>query len=124
MKKSKIKIEVATIDHAKEFYGKLPKSNFKGYAALLNKKVVGIGGLSFEKDAVLLFSDMKDEMRPFKKDIWKGIGILGDLVKKTNYPIVAIASNKEKNSEWLLTELGFKPNGQSTPDGNVFWRIP
>lgn len=124
MKKSKITIEPATKEHAKEFYGDKPTKSFKGYVALLDGKVVGIGGLSFENETMMLFSDMKEEFRPFKDDIWKSIGILGKMVKKTNYPIVAIASNKEKASEKLLTKLGFEPSGHSTPDGKVFWRFP
>ena len=73
---------------------------------------------------MMLFSDIKDEIRPFKDDIWKGIDILDGMIKKTNYPIVAIASSKEKNSEMLLTKLGFNPTGNSTPDGKIFWRFP
>lgn len=124
MKKSKIIIEPATIEHAKEFYGDQHTKSFKGYAALLDGKVVGIGGLSFENETMMLFSDIKDEIRPFKDDIWKGIDILDGMIKKTNYPIVAIASSKEKNSEMLLTKLGFNPTGNSTPDGKIFWRFP
>lgn len=123
MKKSKVKIVPASIDHVKEFYER-PTKSFRGYSAILDGKVVGIGGVSFEKEMMILFSDIKDELRPFKDDIWEGIRLLGELVEEVKYPIVAIASNKEKASEWLLTKLGFSPSGQSTPDGKVFWRLP
>ena len=124
MKKPEIIIKPATMAYAKEFYGDQYAKSFKGYVALLKGKVVGIGGLSFENEMMMLFSDMKDEFRPFKKDIWKAIRILGKMVEKTKYPVVAVASNKEKNSEWLLTKLGFNPSGQSTPSGKIFWRFP
>ena len=124
MKKSEITIKPATMEYAKEFYGDQYTKSFKGYVALLNDKVVGIGGLSFENETMLLFSDMKEVMRPFKDDIWKAIGLLGEMVEKTNYPIVAVASKKEKASEWLLTKLGFASSGHSTPDGKIFWRFP
>lgn len=122
--KPKITFEPATIEHAKEFYGDQPTKSFKGYVALLNGKVVGIGGLSFEKGTMMLFSDMKDELRPFKADIWKGIGILDEMVKKTKYPVYAVASNKEKRSEELLSNLGFIQSGQSVPEGKIYWRAP
>lgn len=124
MKKSKITIEPATKARAKEFYGEQCAKSFKGYAALLNGKVVGIGGLSFENETMMLFSDIKEELRPFKEDIWKAIGLLGELVKKANYPVIAVASNKEKASERLLIKLGFASSGHSTPEGKIFRRFP
>ena len=124
MKKSKIIIEPATMEYAKEFYGDQYTKSFKGYAALLDGKVVGIGGISFEGKARALFSDMKKEMRPFKRDIVKGVRILGEMVKNARYPIFAVADNKEPASEKLLTKLGFVPNGDVVPTGKIFWRFP
>ena len=124
MKKSKIEIKPATKAHAKEFYGEECTKSFKGYVALLDGKVVGIGGLSFENETMMLFSDMKDEFRPFKDDIWKSIAVLGEMVEKAKYPVVAVASNKEKASEMLLTKLGFTDSGNSNSDGKIFWRFP
>lgn len=123
MKKSKIIIKPATSKLTKEFYGIFPKS-FKGIVALLNGKVIGVGGLKYEDGKMMLFSDIKDELRPYKKDICKAIRIFGRMVKKANYPIVAIAGKEEKNSERILTALGFSPNGQLAPEGKIFWRIP
>ena len=125
MKKSEISIIPATMDHAKEFYGGRDIKSFKGYVALLKGRVVGIAGLSFQTEAMLLFSDLKDEMRPYKSDIWKAIGLLGEMVEKTHYPVVAVANKNEKRSEELLTKLGFSPSGQANPDGSkIFWRFP
>ena len=123
MRKSDIIIKYATQDHAKEFYGENRKT-FKGYAALLNGNVVGIGGLCFEKDKMVLFSDMKKEMRPYKKTIVKCIKILGKMVEQTKYPVVAIADKNEKMSERILIKLGFEPSGETVPLGKVFWRFP
>jgi len=125
MRKSKITIKPATMAYAKEFYGDQYTKSFKGHVALLNGKVVGVGGLSFENETMMLFSDMKEEMRPFKRDIVMGIHILNEMVEKTNCPIVAVASKKEKMSERLLAKLGFNPSGSSNPDGSkIFWRFP
>ncbi len=123
MKKSKITIEPATRERVMEFYGESPKS-FKGYVAVLNSKAVGICGLSYEGEKILLFSDIKDELRPYKDDIWKAIAMVSEMVEKTNYPIVAVANKHEKNSEKILASMGFVPNGQSVPDGKIYWRNP
>lgn len=125
MKKSKVTIEPANIKHAKEFYGDQYTKSFKGYVALLDGKVVGIGGISFSKNNMMLFSDIKDELRPYKRDIVKGVYILKDMVEKINYPVVAIASKEERLSEKLLDRLGFSPSGYSDSDGSkIFWRFP
>ena len=125
MKKSDIIIEPATMAHAKEFYGDIPMKSFKGSVALLNGKVVGIGGLSFENETMMLFSDLKEELRPYKYVIWRAFYMLEDMVKNAEYPIVAVASQDEKDSERLLTKLEFTDSGKLTPDGSkIFWRFP
>ena len=124
MKKYKVIIENATLEHAKKFYGDEPRKSFRGYSALIDGMVVGMGGLAYESGKIVLFSDMKEELRPFKKTILKSVYILKDMVEKTRHPIVAIASNKEKYSERLLTMLGFSPSGKEVSEGKVYWRFP
>lgn len=125
MRKSNIIIKPATMAYAKEFYGDQYTKSFKGHVALLNGKVVGIGGLSFENETMVLFSDIKEEMRPFKKDIVRSMRVLAKLVDSTNYPVVSIADKKEAGAEMLLNRLGFASSGHSNPDGSkIFWRFP
>lgn len=123
MKNPKITIEPATKERVIELYGESPKS-FKGYVVVLDNKAVGIWGLSYEGEKMLLFSDLKDELRPYKDEIWKAIALVTKMVEKTKFPIVAVANKHEKNSERLLASMGFVPNGQSVPDGKIYWRTP
>ena len=123
MRRSKLIIKFASMAHAKEFYGDQYTKSFRGGVALLKGKVVGIAGLSFENEQMMLFSDMKDEMRPYKRDIVKAIRIIGKMVEKALCPIVAVADNKESLSEKILTKLGFTFRGHMNPDGSkIFWR--
>ena len=125
MRKSKIIIKLATMAYAKEFYGDQYTKSFKGGIALLKGKVIGVAGLSFEKDSMMLFSDMKDEMRPYKRDIVKAIRILGKMIKNVRYPIFAVANNKESLSEKILNKLGFTFSGHMNPEGSkIFRRSP
>jgi len=125
MRKSKIIIEPATREHVKEFYGDKYTKSFKGHVALLDGKIVGIAGLGFEKDQMLLFSEITEEMRPFKKDIVKAVYMLDRMVKEAKYPIVAIANKKEAMSEKLLVKLGFISTGCLASDGSkIFRRVP
>jgi len=125
MKKSEIIIKPATKAYAKEFYGDTYTKSFKGYVSLLGGKVVGVAGISFEKETMVLFSDIKKEFRPFKRDIVKGIRMLGKMVDKLRYPVIAVADKKEPAAEKLLTRLGFTPSGYMNHDGSkIFRRFP
>lgn len=124
MKRSEVKIEPAKPEHIVEFYGAPHKRRIRGYVAILEGQVVGVGGLSFERESVLLFSDIKDALRPFKKDIVKGLLILLSLIEKAKFPIFAIANKQEKMAERLLSRLGFIESGHSTDNGKIFWRVP
>ncbi len=125
MRRSNLIIKFASIAHTKEFYGDQYTKSFKGYVALLGKKVVGIAGLSFENEKMMLFSDMKEEMRPYKRDIVKAVRMLGKMVNEAKYPIVAVVNNKESLSEKILTKLGFTFSGYTNPDGSkIFRRFP
>ena len=125
MRKSKIIIKPATIVDVKEFYGGRHTKSFRGIAAVLDGKVVGIAGISFDTCAMVLFSDIKKEMRSFKRDIVKVIPLLDKMVKGVGYPVAAVANKKEPLAERLLIKLGFISSGRFTLDGSkIFWRFP
>ncbi len=125
MRKSKIIFKPATMAYAKEFYGDQYTKSFKGYVALLDGKAIGVGGISFQNETMVLFSDIKKKMRPFKRDIVRGVYILGGMVKDVRYPIFAVADKKELAAERLLTKLGFVFSGHLNPDGSkIFRRFP
>ncbi len=125
MRKSKITFETATKAHITEFYGDQSLKSLKGHVALLDGRVVGVGGLGFEKGHMVLFSDISDEMRPFKKYIVKAVRVLGQIVEDVKYPITAVADRREALSEKLLTGMGFIFTGLLTDNGDkVFRREP
>ncbi len=119
-----VEFALAESKHVREFYGDRYTKSFKGYVAMLDGVVVGIGGISFEDGYMMLFSDMKDALRPFKKDIVRAITVLKRLIERERYPILAIANDGELMSEKLLVKLGFVFSGHETPDGKIFWRKP
>ena len=122
MKKDKIIFKQATKEYAENFYGDKPAKSFRGYVAILGDKVVGIGGVTVYNSNMMLFSEMKDEMRPFKRDIVKSIRILKEFISNYKYPIMAIASNTEPISEKILTTMGFEKTSYTTLDGPVYRR--
>lgn len=124
MKQANIEFHPATKEHVREFYGENTRKSFRGYVAIMEGKVVAVGGISNEGGNKLLFSDLSEDMRPFKKDIVRAIRVLRDMVGNIKTPIYAIAHNTEALSEKLLFSFGFLPTGENTLSGKVFRREP
>ena len=113
------------MDLARKFYGgDAPIRSFKGYVAMIGDRVIGVAGLFYCGDNIILFSDMKDEFRSHKKDIVKSILLMRDFMKDIKYPICAIAHCKEMLSTKILLKLGFIDSGSETPAGKVYIRRP
>jgi hypothetical protein len=122
MKKRRITFEKATNEYAKEFYGNKPALSFRGYVALLDGKVVGVGGITVKNGNQIAFSEMKDEMRPFKKDIVRGARLLMEFLDSLPFPVIAFANKEEPNAPRLLERLGFTGTNISVPGHGVVFR--
>jgi len=109
----------ATREDAIEFFGEQPPYSFKGFVAVEGDKVIGIGGLSFSQGRVTAFSDMKPEMRKYRREMVKTCRRIVEMIKQERRPVFAVAYNKEPTSLKLLVNLGFKPIGMRTDDGEV-----
>lgn len=111
----------ATPALARAYYGGPPPYSFKGYVALLDGKPIGIGGIFYNGHPVA-FSEMKDEMRPRRKDKARAVRVLEQLIKAQKSPVFAVAV--EPTSVPLLTKLGFALTGREEPAGPVMQRMP
>ena len=114
-----INFRTATTKDALDFYGKKPPNSFKGIVAVKDEKIIGIGGLFYMKTNVVVFSDIKPEMRSHKKAIVKGLKIIMNMVKDSNRAVYAIACPDEPTSKKLLNKLGFTPTGQKNEIGET-----
>jgi hypothetical protein len=109
----------ATIKDAVEFYGKYPANRFKGFVAVKDEKVIGIGGIFYLKSDLVAFTDIKPEMRQDKKAIVKGCRMIMDMIKELNRPVYAIANASEPTAAHLLERLGFIPTGLKNDVGET-----
>lgn len=117
MSQTRPSLRPATRADYREFYGEDPVNTMRAYVAELDGKVVGIGGTMCVQDSVYVFSDMKDELRPFKVSIFKFAKKVDELL--SGLPGVCIANPNEPNSERLLRSLGFEWVS-STESGEVY----
>ena len=116
---TKCKLKTATAKDAFEFYGKAPSNSFKGIVAVEGGKVIGIGGIFHNKTNLVVFTDMKPEMRQYKKAIVKGCRMIMNMVKEANRPVYAIANPDEPTAEKLLEKLGFVHTGLENEFGET-----
>lgn len=98
------------------YEGKLP-ATIQAYVAEMDGKVVGIGGIAYVPGKPVLFSKMKDELRPYKKFILQSARELAAKAKAVG--AVAIANPKESLSCKLLHRIGMTW-ADTTPDGEAY----
>lgn len=104
------KLELRALTKADiEVFSEAPNPTIKGVAWRLDGETVGIAGLAYYKNAVMGFSNIKDEMRPFLKSITTARGIMRvrGLIMECKAPVYATAAPEEPTSPALLERLGF-----------------
>lgn len=119
---SSVLIRQATARDARAFYGRDPIYSFRGYAAELNGDIVGLGGVYFEDGKPVVFSEIRDAMRPHKKAIAKATRMLMRMLDDLGRSAYAFACPEEPTSGCLLAKLGFKPTGMAGPCGDILVR--
>ena len=122
MTKSEVTFAEATPDLVLAYYGKPAPFTFKGYVALLDGKPVGVGGIYYDNERPVAFSDMAPEMRARKRDVVRAIRLLKNQFDACKAQLFVIANKDEPTSPHLLTKLGFEPTGHETEHGPVMVR--
>jgi|GEM_PF-2371368 len=112
-------IKPATEKDCVAFYGQRPMMSMRGYVAILDDKVIAIAGLYREDRNWIAFSEMKDEMRGFRKDIARAIRLLRSMFDAMKSPVFAVASQEESTSQALLSKIGFVSTGMIGKEGEV-----
>ena len=112
----------ATAADAQEFWGRPALLSFRGVCAVKDGAVIGIGGGYIFRGRLMIFSEMKPEMRKHLKARAKAVRIMlsfADSLGPTQY---AVAQPDEPTSGRLLAKLGFKPTGEMTELGELLIR--
>lgn len=115
-------IRQATAEDLVAFYGYPQERSTKAFVAVLDGKPVAIAGVCYEGRGrpPRFYSEMKPEMRPYRKAIVRGARLMLDSLRGMH--ALAIASQEEPGSVRLLLHLGFKYLA-SNSQGDIFvWR--
>lgn len=109
---SSVKIKPATREDLISFYGEQLNRTVYAYVGERDGEVLGLGGYYFDKDSIVMFSDIKPEGRDKKKSIVKIIKIIMKAARKHRLPIVAVPDDDYESSCQLLKRLGFENFGE------------
>ena len=112
----------ATAADAQAFYGKPHPYTFIGYVAELDGEIIGIAGVFFDGGKRVAFSDLKPEVRKYRKFMVKTLKILAELFDSLGVPVYAVANQAEPTAPYLLIKLGFRPTGSFGPFGELMKR--
>jgi hypothetical protein len=115
-------IVCATQSLARAYWGGDPPFSFRGYVALLNGEVVGVGGAYRMHGRVWLFSGFRPELRPYRKTRAKAVRMLIQLADTYPEPVYAAPDKEEPTAMPLLTKLGFTPTGEEVDGDPVLVR--
>lgn len=115
-----IEFRRATAQDAEEFYGRPPLASFRGYAAVEDGKVIGVGGVYYDEfRRPVVFSEMKPEMEKHTKAKAKAVRMLVKFAEEKHRILFAVADARYPTSGYLLAKLGFKPTGEMTTMGEL-----
>lgn len=123
MKKSDIEFRNASQQDVEQFYEGTPPVSMIAMVAVLEGKVIAIGGVCFAGKVKVGFSEMKPEMRPRKKDIVRFAKLVMSRIKQYNHVIV-FANPEEKGADTLIRRLGFEYQGRTAQGEAYLWQQP
>lgn len=98
----------ATPEMVVAFYGKPPASTLRAYAAVLDGRVIGMGGISYENGALVLFSEAGPELKARRRDMVRAFRFLEAVATSVSH-LAAITVEDEPAGPRLLARLGFSP---------------
>lgn len=107
----------ATAKDIAAFYGKPPRETVRAIVAELNGEPVGIAGIAHKNGCLVLFCDLKPEMRKFRKSIVKAGRQLMSMTKGRT--VRSVADPNIPGSGRFLEAIGLKRVGPSR-HGEVF----
>lgn len=101
----RLKYRPATRQDIDSFYPNL-KHTFKAYVVENDKKVLGIGGIYYEGDFIIVFSRFDPELKKYPLAMARGAKKVMEIVGGKT--CLAIADENIPESENLLRRLGFR----------------
>lgn len=81
----------------------------RALAVINNDKVVGIGGIYYERDSQVVFSKISEELKNHPRWILKTWSTLVKMIDEKNIPTFAVCDFSIPKAVNMLLHLGFEP---------------
>lgn len=115
-----MEIVPASAAQIREFFGEKPKQTVRAWLVMIDGAPVALGGFAYSGDYIVMFSDLKPDIRRYRKSIVKAAKqIVREATSRHNGAVIALADPNEPTAPSFLTHLGFLYAG-SSPDGEVY----
>lgn len=109
---NKIELTYASQADVDEYYGGAPLYSCRAVAARLNGKLVGLGGVYRVNSQMVVFTEIREEMKPYKKDIIRAsrmvLKILDRYTTVVSYPDPAIGTADTFGNHFGFYDTGIK----------------
>lgn len=100
-----IELKPATQKDVEAFYGKLPAFTMRGIVAVKEGEVIGLGGTYQHQGNTIVFCDMKESAKRYRKYILKAAKMVMAGIKDKR--VFAICDTKQDTAPRFLEHLGF-----------------
>lgn len=118
-----VEIKPATEAEYAAFYGAAPERSTRAFVAMLEGVPIAIAGVYRDTNYLVAFSQMKDEMRPLKKDIVRLARANMAAIAARGEPVIAFANKDEATAPHFLERLGFRHEGSSVHGEVYSWAV-
>jgi len=106
---SRIEIKPITIADYVRFFDKQPDRTIRGYSFYFDGEMIAVFGALLDKDATMLFSDIKKGIDVPKITIWRSAKKALALIDDMKQPLYANSQSSGK----FLCSLGFRFHGDT-----------
>jgi hypothetical protein len=119
---SKITLAYATKEDVEEFYGAPSLYSCRAVIARLDDKPVGLGGVYRVGKNMVVFSEIREEMRPYKKDILRACRMAMGIIKRYT-TVIAYPDPNQATADTFGNHFGFMHTGVTVDNRAMMVRI-
>lgn len=100
-----------------DMYGHSFPMSVKGFAAVLNDRVIGVAGVAFS-NPLACFSKINGEMKKYPRKVVEAVRLIRELLNSIDHPVYATPDEDEETAIIFLQHVGFQ---KTVNEGVYLW---
>ena len=118
----KVELKFASAEDVEEFYGGPPLFSCRAVIARLDGKPVGLGGVYRCGKTMVVFTEIREEMRPHKKAIIRAARMVLNIINRYT-TVVAYADPDQQTADTFGSHFNFEKTGVTFEGRTVMARV-